>query len=535
MSLPDPDNPYSFEAFTERRDAVDYYADDAFLQRLMRHHAGSDAAAIHERLAQFSPAVSFRWRDLAETIALPENRPWMMHYDGYGNRIDRIVRPRETEILEREIFGAGIFSAQTPAWERLAKLLLLHQNGEHGVMCAMACTEGMIALLEAHRAGAGPEVEHAWRHCKEGIDGDFGTGAQFLTEIQGGSDVPANRVEAVPDETDGPYRLYGVKFFCSACHTDYAIVTAKVTGSEAVSTFLVPSWLTDEDRQHERRNGYLIRRLKRKLGTIELPTVEIEFDGAVAYPVGPLGRGVANVVGYVLTTSRINVSIGNVASDLRAAREARLYAGFREVFGRRLIDYPSTRGEIEVLEAAAQRSAAGLFHVYGELIELGGTLTAGLPKDDDPALRRRKFRVRLLVMLQKLATTNDTIDNLHRAMSVFAGHGVMECFSALPRLLRDALINEQWEGPRNLLLHQIHTDLRRVADWYPAAELVRDLLGECAPANATALAKTAGDLVALDIFDRPCDAPAIADAQAWDRLIADLFHGYQDAALAALD
>jgi alkylation response protein AidB-like acyl-CoA dehydrogenase len=392
----------------------------------------------------------------------------------------------------------------------------------------------MIALLEAHLEGAGPLVEHAWRHCKEGIDGDFGTGSQFLTEIQGGSDVPANLVEAVPDGNGDQYRLYGVKFFCSACHTDYAIVTAKVTGSDAVSTFLVPSWLTVADRRRERRNGYRIRRLKRKLGTIELPTAEIEFDGAVAYPVGPLGRGVANVVGYVLTTSRINVSIGNVASDLRAAREARLYAGFREVFGRRLIDYPSGLGDIEDLETAAHRSAAGLFCVYGELIDLGWQLTAGLPNDADSALRRRKFRVRLLVMLQKLSTTNDAIDNLHRAMSVFAGHGVMECFSALPRLLRDALISEQWEGPRNLLLNQIHTDLRRVADWYPAAELVRDLLGDGLPDDGAALVETAGRLVALEIFDRPADAPAIADARAWDRLMTGLFRGYQETALAAL-
>ncbi|MFQ5635462.1 MAG: acyl-CoA dehydrogenase family protein, partial [Gammaproteobacteria bacterium] len=429
MSQSDRQNPYSFDAFTAARDAVDYYADDAFLQRLVRHHAGADAAAIHESLLEFSPGPSFRWRDFAETIALPENRPWMMHYDGYGNRIDRIVRPRETERLQREIFGAGIFSAATPPWERLGKLLLAHQNGEHGVMCAMACTEGMIALLEAHLDGAAAEVERAWRHCKEGIDGDFGTGSQFLTEIQGGSDVPANLVEAVPD--GDRYRLYGVKFFCSACHTDYAIVTAKVTGSEDVSTFLVPAWLTDEDRLHERRNGYRIRRLKRKLGTIELPTAEIEYDGAIAWPVGPIGRGVANVVGYVLTTSRINVSIGNVASDLRAAREARLYAQFREVFGRRLIEYPAALGDVEDLERAAQRSAAGLFRIYGELIDLDWQLTAGLPKDEDLSLRRRKFRLRLLIMLQKITTTKDTIDHLHRSMSMFAGHGVMECFSAL--------------------------------------------------------------------------------------------------------
>lgn len=525
MSLPDRDNPYSFEPFTERRDAVDFFADDPFLQHLIRHHAGSDAAEIEDRLAKFSPDVSFRWRELAETVALPENRPWMMHYSGRGDRIDRIVRPRETEILEREIFGAGIFSADTPLWERFGKLLLLHQNGEHGVMCAMACTEGMIALLEAHLDGAAPQVEHAWRHCKEGIDGEFGTGSQFLTEIQGGSDVPANLVEAVAEGDH--YRLHGVKFFCSACHTDYAIVTAKVTGSEEVSTFLMPAWLTPEDKRRERRNGYRIRRLKRKLGTIELPTAEIEFDGAVAWPVGPIGRGVASVVGYVLTTSRINVSIGNVASDLRAAREARLYAEFREVFGRRLIDYPSGLGAVEDLERAARRSATGLFRIYGELIDLGWHLTAGLPKDTDMDLRRRKFRLRLLIMMQKITTTKDTIDNLHNAMSMFAGHGVMECFSALPRLLRDALINEQWEGPRDLLLNQIHTDLGRVADWYPSGEVVRDL-----GIDDATLAGTVADLAAATIYDCAADASTIADVRAWNDAITTMFHRYQDVALS---
>ncbi|MCH8275558.1 MAG: acyl-CoA dehydrogenase, partial [Armatimonadetes bacterium] len=102
--------------------------------------------------------------------------------------------------------------------------------------------------------------------------------------------------------------------------------------------------------------------------------------------------------------------------------------------------------------------------------------TAGLPKDEDIDTRKRKFRLRILIMLQKIVTIRDSIDSLHLAMSIFAGHGVMECFSALPRLLRDAMINEQWEGPRNLLLNQIHHDLQRVSDWYPAAEFAADIL-----------------------------------------------------------
>ena len=42
-------------------------------------------------------------------------------------------------------------------------------------------------------------------------------GAQFLTEIQGGSDVGANKVKAEKDES-GVWRISGEKWFCSVCN-----------------------------------------------------------------------------------------------------------------------------------------------------------------------------------------------------------------------------------------------------------------------------------------------------------------------------
>lgn len=526
MSLPNRNNPYDFSSFVDRRDGFDYYGDDPFLQALLKRYAAQDFPAIDARVKALSARASTQWRLWADVAALPENRPRLESFDGHGHRIDRIVRPHEVERLEAEVFGAGLFRAETPYWERLAKLLVINQNGEHGVVCAMTCTEGLIALLAEFRDAAAPEVDRILQHCKEGLAGDFGKGSQFLTEIQGGSDVQANVVEAVPDGS--AFRLYGTKFFCSACHTDYAIVTAKVTGSTDVSTFVMPAWLTPDDKLRERRNGYAIRRLKRKLGTIELPTAEIDFDGAVVWLVGPQGRGIANVVGHVLTTSRINVSIANAATNLRAAREARMYGEFRTVFGQRLLDYPIGRARIDAMTRTAERTLAGLFRIYELLVELGGRQTAGLPKDDDIALRRKKMQLRLLIMMQKLTTTRDTIDLVHAAISAFGGHGVMECFGSLPRLLRDALINEQWEGPRDLLLSQLHSDLQRARAWYPAQDLARDLVP--GPAFQPDVAKILQELTELDLFGQSSQAKP-ADALAWESAIDAIFHAYQDAAL----
>ena len=42
--------------------------------------------------------------------------------------------------------------------------------------------------------------------------------------------------------------------------------------------------------------------------------------------------------------------------------------------------------------------------------------------------------------------TNRGIANVV-GISIFGGHGVIEDFSALPRIFRDAMVNELWEGP----------------------------------------------------------------------------------------
>jgi alkylation response protein AidB-like acyl-CoA dehydrogenase len=321
MSLPDRQNPYSFDDFLSWRKSIDYYLNDKFLQKVIRHFSAYDWDNVDHELKKMSEKVSFDWRDLSDAIAVPEKRPYLMNYDVHNHRIDRIVRPAETLKLEREIFSQAIFSEKTNPWVRLAKMFLIYQNGEACIACPVVCTEGLIALLE--RYADTPELKNILKHCKEGVNGDFGIGAQYLSEIQGGSDVPSNLLEAVKD--GDLWRVYGTKFFCSATHADYAVVTAKPEGSENIGLFIVPSWLPG-DKEKEKRNGFTIDRIKWKMGTSELTTAEISFNGAVAYQAGPLDRGLSNVVGIVLTFSRLTVGLSAAASMTRAAREAIGYA-----------------------------------------------------------------------------------------------------------------------------------------------------------------------------------------------------------------
>jgi alkylation response protein AidB-like acyl-CoA dehydrogenase len=508
----EPGNPYSFDAYTDWRDGVDYYADDPFLQDVLRSFAGDGFADADQQARELSEKASGRWRLWSDEISWPENRPVLQNYDAHGHRIDRIIRPREIELMEQEIFSEALFSDQTSGWLRLTKMYLIYQNGEACISCPVTCTEGMVALLEKYADS--PQLEAVLQHTKSGLDGDFAIGAQFLTEIQGGSDIQANLVTAREDTTG--WRLYGKKFFCSAAHADYAVVTAKPEGGEDVAIFLVPAWLPG-DKEREIRNGYTIDRLKRKSGTCELPTAEINFDGAVGYAVGPLDRGLANIIAVVLTHSRLTIGLSSAAMMTRAAREAAKYVEFRQAFGRKVADFPMVTAQVGKLEHFARRTVAGAFRLYRDFL-------------NQEASKKAKFDVRQLAMLQKITASRDCTDMLRLAVSLFGGHGAVEDFSALPRLYRDSAINELWEGPRNVLLAQIHRELQQARNWYPPEEFVASLLAGADQEIIDALSAEVAEIVACPDLSEP-SKEAGENCRRWDDLCERLFHAYQDEAL----
>jgi alkylation response protein AidB-like acyl-CoA dehydrogenase len=513
QKLPDRNNPYRFDPYLTRRASVDYYADDAFLQKAVRVYAGARFGEIDAAARATSKRASGRWRELAESISRIERRPSLETWDGHRRRVDRVVRPAEALTLETEVFGEGLFSRKTDLLTRLVKMFLIYQNGESCVACPLVCTEGMVAVLE--KLADRPETKAILEHAKEGRDGRFAVGAQFLSEIQGGSDVPANMCEAVPD--GDAFRLYGTKFFCSVAHADYAVITAKPAGSESVGLFVAPLW----DVPNERRNGLTVDRLKWKMGTCELPTAEMTFDGVKAWQVGPLDRGLANVVGVVLTLSRLTVGIASAAHMRRAAREARLYAEFREAFGRPIAEFPMVQAQLETMEHASRRATAGAFKIQRAFY--------------DPAARgdeRKTLETRELVMLQKLVASEDSTDVLREAMSIFGGHGVMEDFSSIPRLFRDSAVNELWEGPRNVLLAQIHRDLQRAG--VSGADFTRGLLAGAPRDVVEPLAEEMGALIAHPSLTTN-DAATVAMCRRWDRACRALLHAYQDQALVEIE
>ena len=543
-------NPYTFDDFLFVRNHFNYYEDDEFLQVLVKKYAPIDEyVKIDRDLRALSDYVSFRFRNLADKANELENRvkvTKVKHFDAHNHRIDRIERCLETEILEREVFSLGLFdSTRNTAWSRFFKMFLLYENGEAGVMCPVACTHGAVELMQKYEDTLSSEAKNILLSIRDGANGEYCLGSQFVSEIQGGSDVPANLVEAIYEEKEGPdgysnvWRLYGQKFFCSATQADHQIVTAKPKGTQSstrVAAFAVPAWLPG-NKEKEIRNSYTIDRLKQKLGTAELPTAEITYNGTIAYPIGPLEMGLADIVGIVLSLSRLHVAFGMASGAMRVAREAILYSQFRNAFGIPISSFPMMINQINELDHYAKRSAAGCFKVYAEYIHFQENLISGireLEKIEDLDERKRRFRLRELIMLQKIVVADEAPKMIRRAISFYGGHGIMEDFLSSPRFHRDSMIMELWEGPRNVLLTQIHRDFSRVKNWYPADEFCRDLLDG---ANLDLIEDYSSEFNRIMSYDSLLrnDEETLAICRDWEEFSNKLFISFQEQALAELN
>jgi hypothetical protein len=78
---------------------------------------------------------------------------------------------------------------------------------------------------------------------------------------------------------------------------------------------------------------------------------------------------------------------------------------------------------------------------------------------DDSSTASVDFRC--LLSLCKPVLTRQTTELLHEGIMLLGGNGIEERFSPLPRLWRDSIVMETWEGPHNVLLTQALRDLRR--------------------------------------------------------------------------
>ncbi|EZP76985.1 isovaleryl-CoA dehydrogenase [Parageobacillus genomosp. 1] len=375
-----------------------------------------------------------------------EGQPRLIKYDRFGNDISEVWVNEGYQQTAKQTYETGIVGyvhKPIPELGRKGNYIYSYAQGyllsqvETGFYCPVTLTMATAYLLEHF---ADEELKKKYLpHVISTGEVELYEGATFLTERQGGSDVGANAVRAVP--CGDHYKLYGEKYFASnAGRCGVATVLARIDGSEpgtkGLSLFLVP-WRNENGTL----NGIQIRRLKDKLGVRAVPSAEVVFDGAKAYVIGDPKKGFYYMM-EALNLSRVCNAVGSIGIMKRALEEAKQYAANRTAFGRKLTDYPMVRETLANLTARQEVQTSACFDMISVFDRV---MTA-----PDEATEDEKAWNRLLIALLKMRTAEEAIAFAHEAIEMHGGNGYIEDF-VTPRLLRDAQVLTVWEGTANIL------------------------------------------------------------------------------------
>lgn len=362
-------------------------------------------------------------------------------YNSVGERVDEIVYSREQLDSRKISYDYGVVNLDFhPHWSypfrsahRYALAYLMGLNGEGGVACPLAMTDGMILALK--KLGTDSQKEKYLPIVAGFKSSSHFFAGQYVTERVGGSNVGANRTVARKD-VNGKWILNGEKWFCSN-PGDLWVTTARIENTPTIGMFLVSRWKGDGSL-----NGHHLLRKKDIIGSRGKVTAEVIYEDLEAEELGRPSHGLSNLIKYVISISRIHVGIGSTAGAKRAFWEVREYSRHRKAYGKNIYQFPiyeKTLCEMQV-------------HLIA--LTLCNFQSISYYENENPLHH-------ITVPLMKYISSSRATSICHNAILSMGGNGIIGDFSPLPRLLNDSIINESWEGTHFLLTDHILKALER--------------------------------------------------------------------------
>ncbi len=377
--------------------------------------------------------------------------PQLKTHDRQGNRTDLVEFHPAYHALMRRSVAAGLHAS---IWEngeetrgrrhrnRALKFYLTAQL-ECGHLCPITMTNASLAALMASEP-----LFKEWAPLVLPRKYDPGqkpprrkTGLTIgmgMTEKQGGTDVRANTTRA-ERAANGFYRLTGHKWFMSAPMSDAFLVLAQA--ADGLTCFLMPRFLPDGTA-----NGLRFQRLKDKLGNRSNASSEVEFDAALAQPVGALGDGVRTIMDMV-TLTRLDCAVASAAIMRAGVAEAVHHARHRVAFGKTLVEHPLMLRVLADLALDVAGAAA---------------LSFRLARSFDMAASDKSAAAyaRVMTPVVKYWTTKICPALLAEAMECLGGNGYVEDGN-LARHYREGPVNAIWEGSGNVMALDVMRVLSR--------------------------------------------------------------------------
>ncbi len=466
-------------AFTQSPPALaNQYLDDRLLRSLLRRVLpASMLQEIESDLTEFGERVAseFHPGQLTDYAFQPE----LIHFDAFGNRIDRITLSAFWQKAGAIAAESGLIAAgydrkyqQHARLHQFALAYLFHPSSEL-YSCPLAMTDGAARCLLS--SGNQTLIDRAIPHLTSRNPTEFWLSGQWMTETSGGSDVSGSETVAKQDER-GRWRLHGRKWFASAITADIALTLARPEGNPPGADGLALFYVEPRKADGRFRN-IEIDRLKDKLGTRKLPTAEIRLLGTPAELVGESQHGV-RAIAPMLNVTRLWNAVCATGFLRRALALARDYATRRVVFGVPLIDQPLHQQTLADLQAELE----ACFHLTFYVAELLG-------KSEQPDADENSAQLlRLLTPIAKLTTAKVAVAGVSEAIECFGGAGYVED-SGLPTLLRDAHVLPIWEGTTNVLALDVLKVLRQNGGLQPYLTAIRGLTAQVSLAELEPVVK----------------------------------------------
>jgi acyl-CoA dehydrogenase len=439
----------------EQAAGLDWYALDPNLSALLDRHLPDlgERAQAEEHVGRFGTLVGEVIAPRAEVT--DKHGPVLRRFDRWGEEVDEVVHHPNWTQNKADLVRNGFVSLETYAGRPVpgvvtASVSYLVSQAETAIYCGLGMTSGAADIVERYApASARGDLLGRLRS----LDPDEAwEGGMFLTERQGGSDVGANTTRAVQDGDE--WLLSGEKHFCSNVDAEVFIVLARPegapAGSRGLATYIVPRILPDGTA-----NGFRIKRLKPKLGTVGVPTGEVTLDGARAWLAGGGGAAVTdaardgrgiNRMMEMVNGSRFGVALMGLGIHRRSFLEAAIYAARRSQFGNRIDSYPLVR---ETLVDMLVDLEAGMAATY----ECAAAARGAQDAESGRLVRR------ILVPLAKMRCTRMALWAASNGLEVLGGNGYMEDWP-MARQLRDAQCHTIWEGTENILCIDVRRAMR---------------------------------------------------------------------------
>ena len=434
--------------------------------------------------------------------------PRLVQYDRAGQRIDEIEYHASYRKLQALGYGGGVVAATydealAPERGQAPKALTfalgyLFGQAEAGIYCPVCMTDGAARLI-AKYGTADMKARFIPRLSSMQLETLY-TGAMFLTEKEGGSDV--GKCKSIAKGSGARVTLHGEKWFCSNVDGDVIMTLARPEGAgegtRGLGLYLMPRWRDDG----KTRNAFLIDRIKDKLGERSMPTGEVTLNGAEAYLLGGPGEGFHQMA-EMRNLSRLYNAVASVAVMRRAVYESMEWAKGRIAFGRKIIEHPLM---METLFDMACESRAALHWSFRGIALLDRV-------DGGRATELEKKTLRMLTPLLKYYLGKRAVEVCSEGVEALGGNGYIEDWP-MARVLRDAQVLPIWEGTTNVLVLDAFRAIRREGGHEALFADVETLLKE-APSDLQATCGPMVDELKAALVDMAGDAAAEHSFRDW--------------------